>query len=223
MLYMSNRRPTPQPSRPAHVNRNANRTYQRQVMITMAAYTLILILVWPLARSATELPQKVLLALTPVLPLIYVIWLMGRRIWTSDELEQRTHLIGLGAATAVVSLYSLIGGFLAAAKVLSPSTSAALLLFVFPILMICYGGTRVWVARQYGGDAFCEDDEGMPLYLRLLLCAAVFAAIAVWALLQAKDDMAIGVASGAAATLGVAAVLLYLRRRRKQRRDAAAE
>lgn len=223
MLYMANRRPTPQPSRPAHVNRNANRTYQRQVMITMTVYMLILILVWPLARGATELPQKVLLALTPVLPLIYVIWLMGRRIWTSDELEQRTHLIGLGAATAVVSLYSLVGGFLAAAKVLSPSASAALLLFVFPILMVCYGGTRAWVARQYGGDAFCEDDEGMPLYLRLLLCAAVFAAIAVWALLQSKDDMAIGVASGAATTLGVAGVLLYLRRRRKQRRDAAAE
>ena len=91
--------------------------YQRRLMLAMTGYVGFMLLVWPLARTVTSLPLKVLLALAPVLPMFYVIWLMARRIRDSDELEQRTHLIALGVATAAVGALSLVGGFLASAQV----------------------------------------------------------------------------------------------------------
>ena len=135
------------------VSRNTKKYFQRRMMIAMAIYAFVVMLALPAARGSAEWPTKALLALAPVLPLLYVIWLMAERVRNADELEQRTHLVGLGVATAVASIFSLIAGFLAAAKVLSPEDSASALVWVFPLVMIGYGVGQWRVLLQRDFDA----------------------------------------------------------------------
>lgn len=143
--------------------------YRRQLSVAMVAYMAAMLLVWPLSRTATSVPLKVLLAVVPVLPMLYVIGLMARRIGASDEFEQRVHLLALGASTALLGALSLIGGFLAAAGVLV--LDGSILIWVFPVTMIGYGIARWWLlVRHYGGSASCE---GSPLGWRMLLLAVL--------------------------------------------------
>jgi hypothetical protein len=156
-----------------------------------------------------------LFALLPVVPMIYVIWLLAQRIRASDELEQRTHLIGLGVATGVVAVISLVGGFLAAGRILSLEGAASFLLFIFPLLLLVYTATRAWVARRYGIDALCDDD-GVPLYQKFLVGALVLAAVAVWAYRKGAGDFELGMLAGMAGVLAAGALLFGLRRWRRR-------
>ncbi len=198
------------------VNRIQKKTYQRDIMFAMAVYMIVVLLIWPMARTASSLPLKILFALAPLVPLIYAIWLMARRIRLSDELEQRTHLVGLGVATIVASIFSLVGGFLANAKLLSLDACAEMLLWVFPVLMISYGIAHFWVRRRYGLDGGCDDDESFPVYLRLLSAAALLGILTVWGYLRPIDSFRLGLLSGM--TAGLAAVGLVLGVRRWLRR-----
>lgn len=184
-------------------------------MIAMSIYIALVLLVWPLARAAAEPWIKVCYALTPILPLLYVLWLMAERIRRSDELEQRLHLVGLGVAAAVVSIVSLVSGFLAAAKMLSLDTACMVLLWIFPILMITYAAVRGYAARRYGGSA-CEEDDA-PAYVHFLLATGIMSVVAAYAYFRAHDDYFTGMASGMAATLLLAAAFFWIRRRLRLR------
>ncbi|MGA9334634.1 MAG: hypothetical protein WBV39_10195 [Rudaea sp.] len=200
------------------MTRIQNKGYQRNFMLAMAAYLIVVLLVWPLARTTLSLPLKVLYALAPILPLGFAIWFMARRIFFSDELEQRTHLVGLGVASVVVALFSLVGGFLATAKLLSLEACANLLLWIFPVLMMSYGLARWWVARHYGIDAGCSDeDEAFPAYLRLLSAAGLLAICAVWGYFKSIDGFHLGLLSGMCAGLATAGALMGLLRWRRRR------
>jgi len=192
------------------MSRISAKSYQRRTMFAMTIYVALLLLVWPLARDAGNPWLKLACALAPVVPVLYVIALMARKVMQSDELEQRTHLIGLGVATAVVSVFSLIGGFLAAAKVLPPDAASVLLLWIFPVLVVAYSSVRGWVARRYGSDS-CGD-EGSPFFLRLLLPAALVGAVAAYAEFIKHDEYLAGIAAGMASAFVVVALFLGLRR-----------
>jgi uncharacterized membrane protein YfcA len=159
--------------------------------------------------------MKVCLALVPVVPMLYVISLMFRRIRESDELEQRMHLVGLGVATAVLGTLSLIGGFLSAAGVLK--LDGTVLIWVFPVTVICYGFTRWWVSRRYGADAACDDDAAIPRYVWFLLGGCVGLAMA-WFSRHSLDDMSVGFLCGAGAGflgMGLAIGIARWQRRRQ--------
>jgi len=190
--------------------------YQRRSMAAVVVYVAVVMLVRGPAREATNLPLQLLLALLPVVPMVYVIWLLARRIWVSDELEQRTHLIGLGVATGVVAVTSLVGGFLAAGRVLSLEVAASLLLFIFPLLLLSYTAGRAWVARRYGIDALCEND-GVPLYRKFLLGALLLAAVAGWTYLKGGDAFGLGMLAGMAGALALGALVFGMRRWRARR------
>jgi hypothetical protein len=168
------------------------RQYQRRVAVAMVLYVGFMLLAWPTVRTAQAMPLKVLLALAPVVPMLYVIGLMARRILHSDELEQRTHLVALGVATAVVGGLSLAGGFLAAARVLQ--TDGSILIWVFPVMTISYGVTRWWVARRYGMGGTCEESRGSTP-LRFLLGAMTCAAVA-WFGRRGLSELQLGVLCG---------------------------
>ena len=199
-----------------NVARSTKRHYERRVMIAMAIYVVLLMLVWPLARSASELWLKVGYALTPIVPLLYVIWLMAQRIFSSDELEQRTHLIGLGVAAAVVCVVSLVCGFLSVANVMGIDGASIALIWIFPIMMMTYGAVRSYAARRYGSSG-CDDDDGMPMHVRFSIVAIVFCAIAAFAYYRGHDEQmasfAIGVSAGIACAAAFFAVRYWLRRR----------
>jgi hypothetical protein len=199
------------------------RQYGRRTMTAMVVYVALMLLVWPGIRRVADLPSKTLLALVPVLPMLYLIWLMARRILQSDELEQRTHLIGLGAATGASAAFSLVCGFLAAARVFELDTVAMLLFWVFPLQMFCYGGVRWWAARRYGSDPGCVGEEdGIPHYLRLLLAGMLIAISAAWGYVHGMDAMGLGLLTGISAALIAFAIVYSLRHRRRRGRPTDA-
>jgi len=192
--------------------RFTEKQYQRRVLAAGAIYVALMLLVWPMARAAgTPLPTKALLSMTPVLPMLYIIGQAARRIRQSDELEQRTHLIGLGVATAFIAMFSLVSGFLAAAKLLPAEVMAVLLIWIFPLLMICYGITRWWVTRHYGISMACDDEEGMPLYLRLLLATVTMGAVTLFGY-RHSDGFGRGFLVGTTGSLVVFSVITGFRR-----------
>lgn len=196
------------------MRRLSDKQYQRQSMLAMAAYVGVMLGVWPLVRTVTGLPLKVLLALAPVLPMLYMIWLMARRIRDSDELEQRTHLIALGAATGLVGALSIIGGFLASAQVWR--VDGTILIWVFPALMAGYGITRWWVASRYGMSLSCDDESRVPLYQRFLLLALTFGVVA-WCFRRSLDDRSLGTLCGIAAGFAVLGLMIGIARWRRRK------
>jgi hypothetical protein len=184
----------------------------------MSIYIVLMICVWPLARSATDTLPKIVYALTPVVPLLYTIWLMGRRILGSDELEQRTHLIGLGVGAAVVSVFSIFTGFLGAASVFEAETTSAFLIWIFPLQMFGYAAGRRLAARHYGLGPCDEDTDHMPAYVRFFFVAGVFCVVAALAYFHAGNERVTGFALGMATAL-VCGGLYFLVRRWMRRRS----
>jgi hypothetical protein len=196
------------------VTRLAQRTYDRRLMVAMTLYVVVLLCVWPLAKAAGEALPKIGYALMPVLPLLYVLWLMARKILGSDELEQRTHLIGIGVAAAVISVIGIVSGFLAAAGAMTLEATSAVLMWIFPLMMLSYGAARGYAARRYGSVA-CDDDERMPLYQRLLWAAGLIGVAA--AFLQFRRAEAAGILFGMAVGMAVASAFFAIRAWRRRR------
>lgn len=142
----------------------------------MVAYVAIMLLLWPLLPRVHDEWLKILLALLPVLPVLFVVRAMVRLVLGSDELEQRIHLIGLAIAATIVSALSLGVGFLAAAHVISLDGSA--LVCIWPALVVLYALGRNWANRRYGGDTdvMCNEASAQPW--RILLVAGIAAAVA---------------------------------------------
>ena len=128
---------------------------------------------------------------------------MAVRVLRGDELEQRTHLIAIGVAAIAVALVSLVSGFLAAAGLLTLDTTAGVLVWIFPILLLVYGAARTLAARHYGSLG-CED-ERVPLYQRFLFSTAVTAAMALVVFLRTGAlDVTLIVAAVSATQLAAA-------------------
>ncbi|MHA6206139.1 hypothetical protein ACXU4B_17060 [Dyella soli] len=192
------------------------RQYQQRTLVAMAAYTAFMLLVWPAVRSAPSLPLKVLLALAPLVPMFYVLALLARRIRDSDELEQRTHLIALSVATGITAALSLLGGFLCIAGVVP--IDGSVLIWVFPLMMFSYGGTRWYVSRAYGGDAGCADEGGMTRAARALWLGLITAVAALYGWRQGWDSFRVGLLAGMAAAFLLGGVLAAVVRWRTRAR-----
>ncbi len=133
--------------------RTYQQRYMREFFPAIAAYTLIMLLVWPLLKHVHATPARLAIALLPVVPLALVVRAFVRMVMHSDELEQRLHLIGLSISSALVVLLSITGGFLAAAKVVPLDGTA--LFWVFPVMMVGFAAARWWAARHYGVKGGC--------------------------------------------------------------------
>ncbi|WP_225578198.1 hypothetical protein [Rhodanobacter sp. 7MK24] len=195
------------------MRRFTEKQYQRRVMVAMALYVGFMLLAWPEVRTTGSLPLKLLLALAPVAMMLYVIALMARRILHSDELEQRTHLVALGVATALVGAASLIGGFLAAAKLVQ--VNGIVLIWVFPLQLAAYGLTRWLVNRRYGNEMSCAEG-GFTFRQRLALILLLMMAVAL-AVYWRHDDFDIGMLVGMGSSLALVLAWQGYRYWRKRR------
>ncbi|GGY34503.1 hypothetical protein GCM10008098_29600 [Rhodanobacter panaciterrae] len=197
------------------MSRSIHQRYQREFWPAMVAYMAIMFLLWPLLPQVHSELLKIALAVLPVVPVLFVVRAMVRLVLGSDELEQRIHLIGLAIAATVVSTLSLAGGFLAAAGVLK--LDGAILIWVWPTLVVVYAAGRSWASRRYGGsDVMCNN--GIAWHWRLLFAALGFAGIAGLGRHQLLDYQ-LGMLCGMSAALaGWALVLAVLRWRRRHGR-----
>jgi hypothetical protein len=189
------------------MTRFSQKQYDRLVMVPLVLYVGCMLFLWPLLRAASSLPLRALLALAPVLPLIYLIGLWVRRIRASDEFEQRTHLIALGAAAAVISALGMAAGFLSIAGVLKMDGS--ILIWVFPVVMFTYSLARWYVLRRYGVSSGCGEEKSVWFYLRLALLGVVMLAIAVLSRGE-LDDYRLGFIYGTGASFAGAGLVLAL-------------
>lgn len=197
------------------MSRFSQNQYQWRVMATTVVYIVWMFTVWPLVRTTTSVPFKLLLALATVSPVIYIIALMAWRIRSCDELEQRVHLIGLGVATAVVGALSLLCGFLHVAGVLKLDGSS--LLLVFPALVWSYSAAGWAVKRRYGGGFFCEGDPAFSKVVHLV--TGVILLLLAWLFRSRLPASMLGMLCGTGVFLMAMGMMYGLVQRRRKRID----
>jgi hypothetical protein len=94
------------------LERDARRTYQRELAGAAVAYLIVLTGSLTLAKSMTEGVLRTALLLTPVIPIGLMIWVIARQFRRMDEFIRLRTLESLAIATAVTAGLSLTYGFL---------------------------------------------------------------------------------------------------------------
>lgn len=134
---------------PCDVATPALRTrYLREFMPAMAGYVVALFASIWLLKHVDDPGLRALVALLPVPAIAMALRAIVRYIRDADELQQRIELEAVSFATAFVSLLYLAAGFLQSAKVIDVPASAAMI-WVFPLVCLCYGVAKVVVARRF--------------------------------------------------------------------------
>jgi hypothetical protein len=124
------------------------RRYLREFLPPMAVYVAaVFASVWLLKR-VDALPLRALVALLPLPPVALALRAIMRYIRDADELQRQIELEAVSFTTAVISLLYLAGGFLQMAKVIDIDAGDAMF-WVFPLVCIGYGLTKIVVHRRY--------------------------------------------------------------------------
>ena len=126
-----------------------SREYRRSVMTAMTIYALLLFasIGW-LKRGIEPLPLRAVVAILPVLPIVWVMRAFLRYLRGIDELQRRIELEGVGVAALLVSLAYLTAGFLQQAKVIDIPSGVAMI-WVFPLVCLGYAAGKFMAVRRY--------------------------------------------------------------------------
>ena len=129
--------------------RPAGRRYIRAMWPILIGYSLILFFsAWMLKRGIDAIALRALVALLPVLPLLLLIRIALRYLRETDELQRRIEIEAIGIASLLVSMLYFGGGLLVQAKVLSLNTGAVMI-WVFPLIMLFYSIAKFFAVRRY--------------------------------------------------------------------------
>ena len=121
--------------------------YMRQFIYSMFAYvfTLCISLIglgffadYPLN------PARIVVALTPVVPVIFMVYSFMKYLGSIDELLQRIQLLAIGFAAGTTGLLTFSYGFLEGVGF--PPIS---LLWVFPITIMLWGVGLIFISRKF--------------------------------------------------------------------------
>ena len=121
--------------------------YLREFIYSMIAY------VFTLSISLISLgffadyplnPARIVVALAPVIPVIFMIFAFLRYLNGIDELQQRIQLLAIGFAAGTTSMLAFSYGFLE--NVGFPPIS---LMWVFPIMIGLWGIGLAFISRKY--------------------------------------------------------------------------
>lgn len=128
--------------------RTLQQRYLREFLPAMLGYVIVLpISITLLLRVDLSTAWKVVVALLPVLPMVFVVRAMLRHMLRQDELQQRIELQAVAITCAVIGMASFSLGFLQNVRVL-PSPPW-LMLWVLPLMIGVYGVARFLLARRY--------------------------------------------------------------------------
>ncbi len=126
---------------------NPTKRYLREFIYAMIAYiitlSLSLIGLGFFADYALN-PARIIVALAPVIPIIFMILSFLKYLNGIDELQQRIQLLAIGFAAGATSLLTFSYGFLE--NVGFPPIS---LLWVFPVMILLWGLGLAFIARRY--------------------------------------------------------------------------
>ena len=90
----------------------ANRRYQVHLVVAMVIYVVLVAISVNLLKSGHSGTVRVLLALMPALPIVWVLWAVIRYLGEADELQRRVHLEALSIAAGAAAFLSLTYGLL---------------------------------------------------------------------------------------------------------------
>ena len=125
------------------MDRNS-RIYARSFVLTFASYVVLVFISNELLKRMSDEPWRYLIAILPVLPLIFTVRAFTRYLDNLDELQQRIQLQALGFAAGATAMLTLTYGFLENAGL--PPLS---MLWVFPLLCVLWGGASIVLTRRY--------------------------------------------------------------------------
>ena len=115
----------------------------------LIGYSLILFFSgWMIKRGVEPIPLRALVALLPVVPLAFLLRIGLRYLRETDELQRRIEIEAIGISALLVSLLYFAGGLLQQAKVISLD-AGAVMIWVFPLLMLFYGIAKFFAVRRY--------------------------------------------------------------------------
>ena len=132
--------------------RQVDKRYLREFLPAMAAYVIVMLMIWPKVGSVDIPALKIAAALSPMLPLAFAAWAFIRRVIGGDELEQKMHLAALSISVCVVGMGCMTAGFLASAKIIT--IPGDLFTWVLPALIAVYGVALLITSRRYGNPGF---------------------------------------------------------------------
>jgi hypothetical protein len=124
------------------------RRYQREVGAAMGSYVLVM-LVWKRVLDLVDATWlRVLIALFPALLVCFVLRAFVRYVRDSDEMQRRIELESGAIAGLLVSAIYLAAGFLQTADLIAIPSKVAMI-WVFPLLCLLYGVSKIFVSRHY--------------------------------------------------------------------------
>ena len=122
----------------------ARRRYLIQFTIAMTAYVFILFWSIWMAKRFTENPVHTLIALAPLLPIVFLFASIVQYVNSIDELERQIQSESLALAAGITALLAVTYGFLEVAGF--PRISAW---FTYLVVMGAWILARPFVARRY--------------------------------------------------------------------------
>ena len=121
--------------------------YLREFIYSMVAYVLTLIPSIAVVNFLADNPPNaasIIVALAPVIPVIFMIFFFLRYLSRIDELQQRIQLLAIGFAAGTTSMLTFSYGFLE--NLGFPSISV---MWVFPIMVFLWGIGLAFISRRY--------------------------------------------------------------------------
>jgi hypothetical protein len=119
--------------------------YWKELIRAMAAYIIVLTVSLTVLKNF-EFPTfwQIAISISPVAPVMFVIFAIMRLLMDSDELQQRVQLLATSFSAALTGLITFSYGFLE--NVGFPKFSTFL---VFPMLLVIWGISLGYFNRRY--------------------------------------------------------------------------
>lgn len=120
------------------------RTYLKHFSVTMIAYTVLLIVSRLLLNTVDNQALRIIIAILPVLPVPFGIWVVMIYVRSLDELQRRIQFEAVAFSMLMTGSITFTLGFLADAGV--PQLS---LIWVFPMSIALWGIGQFIATRRY--------------------------------------------------------------------------
>lgn len=130
----------------------AHRRYMRQVLPAFGGYMLAMVLLKMTYELDLPVWGRALLAMLPVLPIIWVVRSIWDYIQRCDELERRVQIESIYLTCGIVGVVTFAGGMLQHMHVLELKGA---LLHVLPLMFLTYGAVGWVCRRKYGLKGMC--------------------------------------------------------------------
>jgi hypothetical protein len=124
----------------------ASRAYAIEFGASMLAYCVILVAAVSLINAHPDASWRYLVALAPVVPVIFAVLAFVRFYGRLDELAQRIHIVALAFAFGVTGLATFTYGFLE--NVGLPHIP---FVWIFPFMIAVWGCAVAVASRRYSG------------------------------------------------------------------------